>query len=187
MISMLRPVFLRQGLVARHPFPCRSNNNPLYKAASVHTEAKLAEMGLKLPPPGVPKGNFAMAVRSGKMIYLSGHLPTDADGKLITGKVGAEVTPEDAQKAAKLIALNLLSSLKKEIGDLDKVQRVIKLLGFVNCTDGFTQQPLVINGASDFLVQVLGETKGKHARSAVGTNALPLNVPVEIEMIVELQ
>jgi enamine deaminase RidA (YjgF/YER057c/UK114 family) len=142
----------------------------------------------------------------------------------MTGKVGAEVTPEDAQKAAKLIALNLLSSLKKEIGDLDKVslflpslppslplsfppslpssrpffhfqspgfqpqiQRVIKLLGFVNCTDGFTQQPLVINGASDFLVEVLGETKGKHARSAVGTNALPLNVPVEIEMIVELQ
>ncbi|TFJ80811.1 hypothetical protein NSK_007988 [Nannochloropsis salina CCMP1776] len=176
----------RPALVARHNAISFPQSTTIAGSQKIHTEAKLTEMGLKLPSPGVPKGNFAMAVKSGKMIYLSGHLPTDANGQLLTGKVGAEVSPEEAQGAAKLIALNLLSSLKKEVGDLDRVKRIVKLVGFVNCVDGFSQQPMVVNGASDFFVQVFGD-KGVHARSAVGTNALPLNIPVEIEAIVEVE
>ncbi len=108
-----------------------------------------------------------------------------ADGPLVTGKVGKELSVEEGNKAAEYCALSILATLKAELGDLDKIKRVVKVVGFVNCTDGFAQQPAVINGCSDLLGKVLGD-KGKHARSAVGTNALPLNVPVEIECIVEV-
>lgn len=102
------------------------------------------------------------------------------------GKVGADLTTEQGAEAAKAVALNIIATLKAEVGDLDKVKKIVKLTGFVNCVDGFTAQPKVVNGASDLLVQVFGD-KGRHARSAVGTNALPLNVPVEIEAIVEVE
>lgn len=148
-------------------------------------EARLEEMGIKLPPAVSPVANYVPAVRSGNLVFLSGHGPFKEDGSLITGKVGSELTTEKGYEAARRIAVGLLGSLKAEIGDLEKVKRVVKLLGLVNCTSDYTDQPKVINGASDFLVEVFG-ARGKHARSAVGTNALPMNIAVEIEMIVEV-
>ena len=149
-------------------------------------ENRLKDMGIELPPAVKPVANYVPAVRSGNLVFLSGHGPFDEDGALITGKVGADLTTDQGYAAARRIAIGLLGSLKAAIGDLDKVQRVVKLLGLVNCPLDFGDQPKVINGASDFLVEVFGE-KGKHARSAVGMNALPMNIAVEIEMIVEIR
>ncbi len=149
-------------------------------------ETKLKEMGIELPPAVTPVANYVPAVRTGNLIFLSGHGPLKEDGSLITGKVGSDLTTEQGYEAARRIAIGLLGSLKASIGDLDNVKRVVKLLGLVNCTSGFKDQPKVINGASDFFVEVFGD-KGKHARSAVGTNALPMNIAVEIEMIVEVE
>jgi enamine deaminase RidA (YjgF/YER057c/UK114 family) len=151
----------------------------------MQVEARLKKMGVKLPPAVSPVANYVPAVRTGNLVFLSGHGPFKEDGSLITGKVGSELTTEQGYEAARRIAVGLLGSLKAEIGDLEKVKRVVKLLGLVNCTSDFTDQPKVINGASDFLVEVFG-ARGKHARSAVGTNALPMNIAVEIEMIVEV-
>ncbi len=149
-------------------------------------ETKLKEMGLELPPPGKAVANYVPAVRSSNLIFLSGHGPILKDGSLITGKVGADLTLEEGYQAARQVALVLVASLKEDIGDLDKVQRVVKLLGMVNCTPEFVDQPKVINGASDLLVDIFG-AKGKHARSAIGVNALPFNIAVEIEMIVAVE
>ena len=149
-------------------------------------EARLKEMGIALPPAVTPVANYVPAVRTGNLIFLSGHGPFKEDGSLITGKVGADLTVEQGYETARRVAIGLLGSLKAVIGDLDRVNRVVKLLGLVNCTPEFTDQPKVINGASDFFVELFGD-KGKHARSAVGTNALPLNIAVEIEMIVEVE
>ena len=149
-------------------------------------ENRLKEMGIELPPAVTPVANYVPAVRSGNLVFLSGHGPFDESGTLITGKVGADLTAEQGYQAARRIAIGLLGSLKNVIGDLDKVKQIVKLLGLVNCTPDFGDQPKVINGASDFLVEVFG-AKGKHARSAIGTNALPMNIAVEIEMIVETE
>jgi enamine deaminase RidA (YjgF/YER057c/UK114 family) len=146
-------------------------------------ENRLKDMGIELPPAVTPVANYVPAVHSGNLVFLSGHGPFDESGKLITGKVGADLTAEQGYQAARRIAIGLLGSLKTVIGDLDKVKQIVKLLGLVNCTPDFGDQPKVINGASDFLVEVFG-AKGKHARSAIGTNALPMNIAVEIEMIV---
>jgi enamine deaminase RidA (YjgF/YER057c/UK114 family) len=151
----------------------------------MQVEARLKEMGIKLPPAVKPVANYVPAVRTGNLVFLSGHGPFNEDGSLITGKVGSELTPEQGYEAARRVAIGLLGSLKAEIGDLESVKRVVKLLGLVNCTSDFTDQPKVINGASDFFVEIFG-ARGKHARSAVGTNALPMNIAVEIEMIVEI-
>jgi enamine deaminase RidA (YjgF/YER057c/UK114 family) len=152
----------------------------------MQVEARLKGLGIELPAAITPVANYVPAVTAGNLIFLSGHGPVKEDGTLITGKVGADLTVEQGYETARLIAIGLLGTLKAEIGDLDGVKRIVKLLGFVNCTAEFTDQPNVINGASDFLVEVFGE-KGKHARSAVGTNALPFNIAVEIEMIVEIE
>ncbi len=149
-------------------------------------ETKLKEIGLELPPAVEPMANYVPAVRTGNLVFLSGQGPRRKDGTMITGKVGAELTLDEGYEAARRVALGLLGSLKAEIGDLDKVRRVVKLLGMVNCTPDFTDQPKVINGASDLLVEVFSD-KGKHARSAVGMNSLPMNISVEIEMIVEVE
>jgi enamine deaminase RidA (YjgF/YER057c/UK114 family) len=149
-------------------------------------EAILKEKGIELPAAATPVANYVPAVRVGKLVFLSGHGPFNKDGVLITGKVGLELTLEQGYEAARRVAVGLLGSLKAAIHDLDKVKRVVKLLGFVNCAPSFVDQPKVINGASDFIVEVFGD-KGKHARSAVGSNALPLNIAVEIEMIVEVE
>lgn len=152
----------------------------------MNAENKLKELGLKLPPAAKPVANYVSAVRTGNLVYLSGHGPLRNDGTTITGKVGTDLTLEEGYEAACRVAVGLLGSLKAEIGNLDKVRRVVKLLGMVNCTPDFIDQPKVINGASDLLVKVFGD-KGKHARSAVGMNSLPMNISVEIEMIVEVE
>jgi enamine deaminase RidA (YjgF/YER057c/UK114 family) len=152
----------------------------------MHIEAKLQELGMGLPAAVTPVANYVPAVRTGKLVFLSGHGPFREDGGLITGKVGSDLTLEQGYEAARRVAVGLLGSLKAEIADLDRVKRVVKLLGFVNCTADFVDQPKVINGASDLFVEVFGD-RGRHARSAVGSNALPLNIAVEIEMIVEVE
>jgi enamine deaminase RidA (YjgF/YER057c/UK114 family) len=152
----------------------------------MNVEKKLKEMGIELPPAVQPVANYVPAVRAGNLVFLSGHGPFKEDGSLITGKVGSDLTLEQGYEASRRVAIGLLGSLKAEIGDLDEVKRIVKLLGMVNCTANFTDQPNVINGASDLVVEVFGDN-GKHARSAVGMNALPLNIAVEIEMIVEVQ
>lgn len=149
-------------------------------------ESQLEKMGIELDLPDPPTANFVLAVRVGNLVYLSGHGPMDENGEWIRGKVGSEMTLEQANEAARLTGISLLSSLKAEIGSLDKVKRIVKVLGMVNAVPTFDQHPQVMNGFSDFMVEVFGEN-GKHARSAVGMGSLPHNIPVEIEMIVELK
>jgi enamine deaminase RidA (YjgF/YER057c/UK114 family) len=153
--------------------------------AVMRIEDKLSQMGLTLPEPGPPAGNYVGAVRAGNLLFISGHGPR-SQGQYITGKVGRDLSSEQAYEAAKVVMLNCLASVKRELGDLDRVKRVVKLLGMVNCTEDFTEHPKVINGGSDLLVALYGE-QGRHARSAVGMQQLPMNIPVEIEMIVEVQ
>jgi enamine deaminase RidA (YjgF/YER057c/UK114 family) len=146
---------------------------------------KLKEAGIELSKPSKPVANYVKAVRSGNLIFLAGHGPAKPDGSYVLGKVGRELTTEQGAEAAKLTAISLLSTLHAELGDLNKVKRIVKVLGMVNCTEQYTEQPKVMNGFSDLMVQIFGE-KGKHARSAVGMHALPLGFAVEIEMIVEV-
>lgn len=156
-------------------------------SAQSDPESKLKELGITLPVMSKPVANYVKYVQTGKLIYLSGHGPKNSKGEDITGKVGDGTSIEQGYEAAKACAIQLLSTLKDATGgDLKKVKRVVKILGMVNCTPGFTDQPKVMNGCSDLLVAVFGE-KGKHARSAVGMNALPNNIVVEIEMIVEVE
>lgn len=149
-------------------------------------EEKLAQMGLALPEPGPPAGNYIGAVQVDKLLFVSGHGPRSADGSYMTGKVGRDLTTEQGYEAARAVMLNCLTSVKREIGDLDRVKRIVKLFGMVNCTEDFIDHPKVINGASDLLVALYGEA-GRHARSAVGMQQLPMSIPVEIEMIVEVE
>jgi enamine deaminase RidA (YjgF/YER057c/UK114 family) len=149
-------------------------------------EKKLKEQGVELFTPAAPVANYVKAVRTGNLIFLAGHGPTKADGTNITGKVGKDLTLEQGYAAARQTGIAVLSSLKAEIGDLNKVKRIVKVLGMVNCTENFTDQPKVINGFSDLMVAVFGD-KGKHARSAVGMISLPSNIAVEVEMIVEVE
>lgn len=149
-------------------------------------EKKLTQLGVTLAKPNPSKGNLLPAVRVGNLIYLSGHGPDKPGGGQILGKVGDNLTVEQGKEAAKLCGVALLSSLKNEIGDLNKVKRIVKVLGLVNSTPTLTQQPQVINGFTDFMVEVFGES-GKHARSAFGVASLPSGIAVEIEMIVEVE
>ena len=149
-------------------------------------EQKLTNMGLTLAAPTKPVANYVKAVRTGNLIFLAGHVSTRADGSPITGKLGKDLTVEQGYEAAKATTVSLLSTLKAELGDLSRVRRIVKVTGFVNSTPDFPDQPKVINGCSDLLVALFGE-RGKHARSAVGMAALPLNYAVEIEMVVEVE
>ena len=149
-------------------------------------EAKLEALGLTLPPVSAPIGSYVTCKRQGNLLYLSGAGPIVQGEVLYRGKVGAEITPDVGYEAAKVSALNLIAALKAELGDLSSVKNIVKLLGLVACADGFYGQPGVINGASDLLFEVFGE-KGRHARSAIGVFSLPMNIPVEIEMIVEVE
>lgn len=150
-----------------------------------NVEQKLKDQKVELFKPTAPMANYVKAVRVGNLIYLAGHGPTKADGTNITGKVGKDLTVEQGYMAARQTAIAMLSTLKAEIGDLNKVKRIVKVLGMVNCTDNFVDHPKVINGFSDLIVSVFGE-KGLHARSAVGMNSLPMNIAIEVEMIVEV-
>lgn len=149
-------------------------------------EKRLKELGIELPPPPPPGGNYVPAVRSGNLLFLSGVGPRSADGKLITGKVGETLTIDEGYAAARLTALNLLANIRAELGSLDKVKRVVKTLGMVNAAPTFSQPPAVINGCSDLFVEIYGEP-GRGARSAVGMAALPHQIAVEVEMIVEVE
>ncbi|WP_236975860.1 RidA family protein [Membranihabitans maritimus] len=149
-------------------------------------ETRIQELGISLRTPGPPTANFVGAVRVGKMVYLSGHGPLQANGKYMIGKVGEVFNLEQAQEAARLTGINLLEALKAEVGNLNNVKRIVKVLGMVNATPSFDNHSQVINGFSDLMVEVFGEN-GKHARSAIGLGSLPRNIPVEIEMIVEMK
>jgi enamine deaminase RidA (YjgF/YER057c/UK114 family) len=147
-------------------------------------EQRLSELGLTLPEVATPAGSYLPAMISGNLVFTAGQIPV-IEGKLMaTGKLGAEITVEYGAEIAQRCALNALAAVKSVIGDLDRVQQVVKIVGFVSSVPEFTAQPSVINGASEFLQQVFGDA-GKHARSAVGVSVLPLDAPVEIELIVE--
>ncbi|MFE5771508.1 RidA family protein [Streptomyces sp. NPDC056485] len=148
-------------------------------------EAKLAELGLTLPDVVPPLAAYQPAVRSGAYVFTAGQLPMVGGSLPTTGKVGAEVSAEEAKKLAAVCALNALAAIKSVIGDLDKIERVVKVVGFVASAPDFTGQPGVLNGASELLGEVLGD-KGVHARSAVGVAVLPLDAPVEVELQVEV-
>ncbi|MCB1431164.1 MAG: RidA family protein [Alphaproteobacteria bacterium] len=148
---------------------------------------RLAELGIVLPTPAKPVANYVPWVRTGNLVFISGQGPM-ADGKLVyTGILGDGVSVEDGVKSAKLCAINVIAQLRDALdGDLDRVKRIVKLLGFVNASPSFTEHPKVINGASDMMVDVFGE-KGRHARSAVGSPSLPFAISVEVEAIVEVE
>ena len=148
-------------------------------------EARLAQMGLQLPEPPPPVANYLGAVRTGNLVFVSGHGPHQRGGYRVVGKVDSEVGVSEAREAARLTMINCLATLRAELGSLDRVRRIVKLLGMVNSDPRFTRQPEVIDGASDLLEEVFGE-RGNHARSAVGMASLPMGIPVEIEMIVEV-
>lgn len=152
----------------------------------VDIEQKIKDMGIVLPTPSTPVANYVNAVRTGNLVFMAGKGPRTADGGLITGKVGQDLTIEEGYAAARQVAIGQLGALKAEIGDLNKVKRFVKVLGMVNCASDFGNQPEVINGFSDLIVEIFGE-KGKHARAAVGMGSLPRNIAVEIEMIVEVE
>lgn len=149
-------------------------------------EEKLTELGYSLPEAPKPVAAYIPALKSGNFIFTAGQIPLVNGEVKYTGKLGKEFSNEEGQEAAKITALNCLSVIKSVIGNLDKIKRIVKVTVFVNGTDDFTDQPKVANGVSEFIVQLFGET-GKHVRSAVGVNSLPLGVCVETEMVVEVQ
>jgi len=148
-------------------------------------ENKLKELGISLPAAPKPVANYVPAVQAGNLLFVSGHGPYNDGKTIVSGKLGKELTIEEGYKTARNVALNCLASVKATLGELNKVRRVVKLLGMVNCTEDFKDQPKVINGASDLLGEIFGEA-GRHARSAVGMQSLPNGIPVEIEMIMEV-
>ncbi len=147
---------------------------------------KLAELGLTLPVAAAPVAAYVPAVKTGNLVFTAGQLPI-VDGKVvITGKVGAEVTPEQAKDMAQICALNALAAISL-VADIDQIEKIIRVGGFVNGAPGFVAIPQVVNGASELLIKLFGEVNGKHARTAIGVAELPLNAPVEIEMVVQLK
>ena len=155
-------------------------------AAVSDPEAKLKELGIVLPSPSAPIANYVNAVQTGNLLFLAGKGPLPQDGKEVVGRLGKDMTIEQGYQAARSTAIAHLAVLKKELGDLKRVKRIVKVLGMVNSDPAFTQQPAVINGYSDLMVAVFGD-KGKHARSAVGMNTLPGGIPVEVEVVVEIE
>lgn len=147
--------------------------------------AKLAELGIELPPVAPPAGSYVPAVRTGSLVFTAGQIPLVDGAVAATGKVGGEVSPEEAQRLARVCALNALAAVDDLVG-IDEVVRVVRIVGFVASAEGFTGQPAVVNGASDLFTEVFGE-QGRHARSAVGVAELPLGVPVEVELVVEVR
>ena len=149
-------------------------------------QAKLAELGLTLPEAALPVAAYVPAVRTGNLVFIAGQLPL-VDGKIpFVGKVGSDVTPEQAKDMAQVCALNALAAISL-VADIDQIERIVRVGGFVNGIPGFVAIPAVINGASELLIKLFGEVNGKHARTAIGVAELPLNAPVEVEMVVQLK
>jgi len=152
----------------------------------VSVKEKLALLGLTLPTAAAPVAAYVPAVKTGNLVFTAGQLPV-IDGKLVlTGKVGSDVTPEDAKKMAEICALNALAAISL-VADIDQIEKIVRVGGFVNGIPGFVAIPAVVNGASELLIKLFGDVNGKHARTAVGVAELPLNAPVEIEMVVQLK
>jgi enamine deaminase RidA (YjgF/YER057c/UK114 family) len=149
-------------------------------------EETLSSLGITLPSPPAPAGSYVPVVITGNLAFVAGQIPMEAGKVQFVGKVGKDISIEAGQQAARLCTINALAQLKAALGSLDRVYRMAKVTGFVNCMPDFTEQPKVINGSSDLLVQVFGE-KGKHARAAVGVGSLPLGSAVEVEFIVEIR
>lgn len=149
-------------------------------------EKRLEELGIELPPPATPVANYVTTVQTGNLVFTSGHGPGTGEGKIYKSQLGTDASIDDGYASARQVALGLISTLKHALGDLDRIKRVVKVVGFINSSADFTDQPAVLNGASDLFVEVFGD-KGKHARSAVGMVQLPGGIPVEIEMIVEIE
>jgi enamine deaminase RidA (YjgF/YER057c/UK114 family) len=175
---------IMKKLIALFLFACIANM--VMAQQRINYDKKLKELGIELITPAEPIANYVKVVRTGNLLYLAGNGPLRADGSYVTGKVGINLTVEQGYEAAKQTGISILSTLKAELGDLNKVKRIVKVLGMVNCTSNFTDHPKVINGFSDLMVAVFGK-RGKHARSAVGMNSLPMNTAIEIEVIVEVQ
>ena len=150
-------------------------------------EAKLKELGIELPPAPKPLANYVPAVQVGNLLFMSGCGPRHADGSMIVGRLGAGMTTEQGYVAARLVGMNMLANVRATLGSLDRVERVVKVLGMVNCAPEFGEQPKVINGFSDLLVEVFGAERGRAARSAVGMGGLPGGIAVEVEMIVQVR
>jgi enamine deaminase RidA (YjgF/YER057c/UK114 family) len=149
-------------------------------------EQRVTELGLELPDPPKPGGVYKPLVIIGNMVYVSGHGPLCSDGSMLTGRVGSEVDQDAGYQAARQTGLAILATLQANLGSLDRVRRIVKTLGMVNCTEDFGQQPAVINGFSDLMAEVFGEENGVGARSAVGMGALPGNITTEVEVILEI-
>ncbi len=158
---------------------------PFFLAAQT-PEERMEKLGITLPEVPAPVANYVNVVRVGNLLFLAGKGPGTPDGKWITGKVGQDLTVEEGYAAARSVALAHIAVLKAELGDLSKVKRIVKVNGMINTTPDFTEHPQVMNGYSDLMVEVFGE-KGKHARSAVGMCSLPLNIAVEVDIVVEVE
>jgi enamine deaminase RidA (YjgF/YER057c/UK114 family) len=155
-------------------------------AQEIDPNKRLLELGIQLGEMKAPIANYVKAVQTGKLLYLSGHIPDEVVGKKTRGKLGVQLSVEEGREAARLTAISLLSTLQYYAKNLNNIKRIVKVTGMVNADPAFTQHPAVINGCSDLLVAIFGE-KGKHARSAIGMSSLPMDAAVEIEMIVELK
>ncbi len=162
-----------------------ASTKPSIQLPTVDYDAKLKQAGITLVKPGAPVANYVNIVQTGNLLFLAGKGPNRPEGGYVTGKVGRDLTQEEGYEAARFAGLIQLAVLKDHLGDLNRIKRIVKVLGMVNAVDDFENHPEVINGYSDLMVEVFGE-KGKHARAAVGMGSLPRNIAVEIEMIVEI-
>jgi enamine deaminase RidA (YjgF/YER057c/UK114 family) len=165
-----------------------STSSSFFQSFMVHTEKNLEALAIDLPPAPKPAANYIPCQQSGDLLFLSGHLPLREDGSILKGRIGPNsLSVEHGYEAARQVGLNLIATLKDTLGDLDRVEQVVKLFGIVQSSDDFHEQHKVINGCSDLMIQVFGKERGLHARSAIGTNALPLDTSVEIEAIVRIK
>lgn len=176
------------ALLAMSVFMSACSQSDRRSASTEHdVYERLAANGVTLVEPGPPVANFVYAVQTGNLVFLSGHGPDRPEGGQITGRLGYDISLEEAQYAAKLTGISLLASLEQEIGDLNRVTRIVKVGGYVNAAPGYTQHSQVINGFSDFMVDVFGPEAGGHARASLGMSSLPGNIVVEIDMVVEIR
>ena len=184
-----RSALVAGGLAGGFLLSTGSNSKTLGQEKPVHSaEEQLKNLKIELPViPKSPGSLIVPCVRTGDLLFVSGHTPVGADGKNIVGKLGQDMDVKQGAEAARIVALRVLSVVRAELGSLDRVVKVVKALGMVNCTPDFTQSPAVVNGFSELLIQVFGEAAGKAARSAVGMASLPGGVPVEVEVILQVK
>nr|AOE09636.1 endoribonuclease L-PSP [uncultured bacterium]CCG00344.1 endoribonuclease L-PSP family protein [uncultured Flavobacteriia bacterium] len=186
MKKLLYILVLTFGLILFSCSSPKAQNKTNQVNSDFNPEAKLDSMKIVLPQPPTPVANFVNTVQAGNLLFLSGNGPLKADGKFITGKLGADLSIKEGYEAARITGINQLGVIKSAIGDLSRVKRIVRVTGMVNASPDFTQHPSVVNGFSDLMVAVFGE-KGKHTRAAVGMGSLPFNIAVEIDMIVEIE